>query len=534
MKFNTVAFKIEWAVQAILLLVGIVVAVSFYNLEKRSMRLGEQDKIEALADGVINGANMLMINGIISDVTQRKLFIRKMGSSKNIRSLRLIRNQLVQKQFGMGLPEEQPAADDERSSLQDGKERFEIQGNILHGIVPYTESHNFRGTDCLLCHNVPVGYHNGASVIDLDISSDEAKLSRLAWTSAIVLVAVQVVLWMLIRIILSRLVSAPAGRMQTTIHEIVQTGDFTRRVEVRSGDEIGMTSRAFNELMTSLQQSFRQIHDGIEQLAESSHFLSSSSHQVATGSSHQSDATSSMAATVGQIVVSIGHISEGSQEAMRISQHSGELSEKGSEIIHQSSREMKRIAEVVKETSTSIENLGEQSTRISSIVGVIREIADQTNLLALNAAIEAARAGESGRGFAVVADEVRKLAERTSASTSEVGAMIETMQHAARTSVENMAHMVAQVNHGVELSEQAGMAINQISKESEQVATTVGEISKALNEQTFASNEISRHIENISQLTAKNHAASAATAEAADQLERLADEMRVAVNRFRI
>jgi methyl-accepting chemotaxis protein len=534
MKFNTIAFKIQLAVQSILLLVGIAVAVSFYGAEKNSMRLGEENKITALADGVINGANMLMINGIISDVAQRKLFIKKMGSSQDIKSLRLIRNKLVQKQFGMGLPEEQPAADDERQSLDDGKTRFKIEGNVLHGIVPYTESHNFRGTDCLMCHTVPVGYHNGASVIDLDISDDQAKLKRLAWISAAALLAALAVLWVLIRFILAKLVSTPAGNMRTTIQEIVNTGDFTRRVDVKAEDEIGQTSRAFNELMASLQQSFRQIHDGIEKLSSSSHALSTSSHQVATGSSHQSDATSAMAATVEEIVVSISHISDGSQEAMRLSEHSGELSEQGSTIIHQTSEEMRRIADVVKETSLSIENVGEQSTRISSIVEVIKEIADQTNLLALNAAIEAARAGEMGRGFAVVADEVRKLAERTGNATAEVATMIESMQQASRASVDNMAHMVDQVNHGVELAEQAGAAINQIRVESDQAAITVKEISNALNEQTIASNDIATHIEKISQMTEENTAASEATAEAADHLEQLADDMRTSINRFKI
>ncbi len=239
MKFSAISFKIQIAVQSILLLVGIAIAVSLLCRRKKfhAPRGREQDQ-GILADGVINGANMLMINGIISDVVQRKLFIKKMGSSPNIKSLRLIRNKLVQKQFGMGLPEEQPAADDERQSLEDGKTRFKIEGNLLHGIVPYTESHNFRGTDCLMCHNVPVGYHNGASVIDLDISSDQAKLARLAWISAIVLIAAQSVLWLLIRFILAKLVSAPADKMRTAIQDIVKTGEFTRRVEVNSEDEL--------------------------------------------------------------------------------------------------------------------------------------------------------------------------------------------------------------------------------------------------------------------------------------------------------
>ncbi|WP_297475766.1 methyl-accepting chemotaxis protein [Ferrovum sp.] len=531
---HAIAFKIQLAVQSILMLVGIAVAVSFYSVEKDSMRLGEQSKIEVLADGVINGANMLMLNGIISDVAQRKLFIRKMGSSENVKSLRLIRNKLVQAQFGTGLPEEQPVGDEERQSLDDGKARFRVNGNLLHGIVPYTESHNFRGTDCLMCHVVPVGYHNGASVIDLDISDDQTKLKRLAWISVAVVVIVQGLLWLLIRFILTVLVSAPAHRMQTTIQEIAQTGDFTMRAEVHSEDEIGQTSRAFNDLMANLQQSFRQVHEGIEKLAESSHGLSLSSHQVATGSSHQSEATAAMAATVEQIVVSINHISEGSQEAMKLSRHSGELSEQGSKIIHRASEEMKRIADVAKATAQSIENLGKQSTKISSIVEVIKEIADQTNLLALNAAIEAARAGELGRGFAVVADEVRKLSERTSLATAEVAQMIDTMQQASKISVDSMATMVNQVHEGVKLAEQAGEAINQIKTGSGQTADTVGEISTALNEQTAASNDIATHIEKISQLTERNSIAAETAADAAGHLERLADDMQTTINRFKI
>ncbi len=529
-----ISVKVQWAIQSILLVVSVAVAFSFYGLERRSMRRGEENKIMALADGVINGANMLMINGIISDVEQRKLFIKKMGSSPDIKSLRIIRNKLVQKQFGMGLPEEQPAAEDERQSLEDGKVRFERRGDMLHGIVPYTESHNFRGTDCLMCHQVPVGYHNGASVIDLDISSDNAKLKKFIGISVGVIAATQIVLWLLIKFVLTRFVTEPAGKMQQTIQEIAESGDFTRRVPIHAQDEIGRTCSAFNELMSTLQQAFRGVHEGIERLAESSHTLSASSHQVATGSAHQSEATSAMAATVQEITVSVNHISEGTQQALKLSQSSGALSEQGGNIIHSATEEMKRIADTVKKTASSIENLGEQSNRISSIIEVIKEIADQTNLLALNAAIEAARAGEMGRGFSVVADEVRKLAERTASATSEVTQMIHSMQQASQASVMEMATAVDQVGHGVELAEEAGKAINQIKGESAEVVKTVGEISSALIEQSMASNDIAHHIEEISQMTEQNSDAAQKTADSADHLQALADDMRSSVERFKI
>ncbi|MDD5249464.1 MAG: methyl-accepting chemotaxis protein [Rhodocyclaceae bacterium] len=89
------------------------------------------------------------------------------------------------------------------------------------------------------------------------------------------------------------------------------------------------------------------------------------------------------------------------------------------------------MANKTKAVANTVDVLNQQATQIGGIVNLIKEIADQTNLLALNAAIEAARAGEQGRGFAVVADEVRKLAERTTAATSEIGTLVNSIRQEA-------------------------------------------------------------------------------------------------------
>lgn len=529
-----IAAKLQLAIQSILLLLSIVAASSFYASQRDAELKGEEEKIKVMADGVINGANMLMQSGIISDVDQRKLFIQKMSSSENVKSLRLIRNKLVQKQFGQGLPEEQPAGPEELRALEDGKVFFETRGDVLHGIVPYTASKNFRGTNCLTCHDVPEGYRNGASVIDVDISANNAILKDMAWKSIAAIALLQIFLWLLTKFILQKLVADPMRRMKTAMVEIGDSCDLTRRVEVNGEDEVGQAAGAFNGLMETLQGAFGQLHSGIEKVAMSSDSLSQSSQHLAASASDQSEAASSMASTVEQLTVSISEVTENARTALQYAQSSGELSEHGGEIIHHAADEIHKIAATVRQTSDLIQNLGEQSSRISSIVMVIHEIAEQTNLLALNAAIEAARAGEQGRGFAVVADEVRKLAERTRKATEEVTGMIDSIQVSSRSAVDSMVATVGLVDGGVSLAQQAGEAINQIKVESQHSHVTVGDISSALMEQKQASSDIATTVERVAQMTEENSAAATKTATAADELAQLAGDMRSTVNRFKI
>jgi methyl-accepting chemotaxis protein len=329
-------------------------------------------------------------------------------------------------------------------------------------------------------------------------------------------------------------ITGPLNQMRATITEVEKSGDFTRRIPVSTGDEVGQTARSFNELLVALQQTFGQVLDSVGKVSDAARSLSAASGQVATSSSSQSEATSAMAAAIEEMTVSINHVSESAHEAVEISRNSGKLSAEGGDVIHKAAAEMSQIAETVRHTAQAIEDLGQHSNQISSIVQVIKDVADQTNLLALNAAIEAARAGEQGRGFAVVADEVRKLAERTTKATEEITQMIASMQHSAHAAVSTMEKAVDQVSGGVALANQAGSAIIQIKDGAEQVVGVVNDISSALSEQSSASNDIASQVERVAQMTEENSAAAAESASAASNLQELANDMQAAVSRFKI
>ncbi len=329
-------------------------------------------------------------------------------------------------------------------------------------------------------------------------------------------------------------ISRPINSLKAGIVQIQNDNDLTRRLEISGKDEVGQVAEAFNHLVGSLQSIIHKVNANAVEVRHLSEKLAATSAQVAGSSAQQSESASSMASAVEEMTVSIAQVAEHAREAQNISQSSSELSTRGSDVILKVVEDMRGIAETVHESSVIIEGLGQQSDQIYSIVQVIKEIADQTNLLALNAAIEAARAGEQGRGFAVVADEVRKLAERTTRSTEEIATMIQKIQSGTRQAVASMAVGVGRVSQGVSLAGQAGDAIRQIQSGAQRVGVAITDISSAFKEQSIASSEIARHVEQVAQMSDENYTATQDNAKSALHLEDLAKSLQGAVEKFRV
>jgi methyl-accepting chemotaxis protein len=334
--------------------------------------------------------------------------------------------------------------------------------------------------------------------------------------------------------IIARGIAGSLDALRTTMRDVARTGDFTQHIAIEGSDEIAETSQAFNSLLGSVRQLLGLVLGNAHNISSAAEKTLAAAQDVATASQQQTEAAAAMANVVEQMGANVSRVSTTSDAAVECSRQAGLAADQGSEIIALTAQEVGHIAETVSQAEGAIQELGIHSNRITTIVQVIKKVADQTNLLALNAAIEAARAGESGRGFAVVADEVRALAERTRASTEDIGAMVAAMQRLAGNVINNMATVGSRVTDGRQHADRATERIVVIHDNTRQLTNAVHDISHALREHTDSSAEISRQVDRVVRMSEGNAASAVRAEDVSKELQTLAVALRQAVGAFKV
>ena len=354
-------------------------------------------------------------------------------------------------------------------------------------------------------------------------------------TIVIIWVVISLSLLLLLVSVIVRCIFKQLGGDPKEVAEVVNVmaaGDFSQQPN-KLPVAGSLLANAY-QMQSSLRDMIAQVKTQANQVGEMAHRLAASAQQIATNVNHETDAVSTMAASIEELSVSTGQISDQGDGAKRIANSSRSAAEQGAQIVHKTVAGLLATAQEIESASSEVSRLGEDASRISDVVKVIKEIADQTNLLALNAAIEAARAGEQGRGFAVVADEVRKLAERTANATNEINQMSGKIGEVAAHALGGMDKVVTTTRQGVTDAETAQSSISLIQQSFAEVAGVIDEISSSLAEQNSAAAELAQSTERVAAMSEENSNAAQGLLGMANELEGRAREVRHAVDAFRV
>ena len=263
------------------------------------------------------------------------------------------------------------------------------------------------------------------------------------------------------------------------------------------------TARAETARKEGLLDAATQLEGVVSVIASASEELSAQIEQSSHGAEQQAHRIADTATAVEEMNATVIEVAKNAGAGANLSASAQNKAREGEQITAKCRQAMVDVQSETMELKSSMDALSVHAQAINEIMTVISDIADQTNLLALNAAIEAARAGDAGRGFAVVADEVRKLAEKTMASTQDVGKAIQAIQDSSQEGVKRMDMAVGKVNLAAGLAADSGNALTEILALSEQTADQVRSIATASEEQSASSEEIARSVEHVNTIAAE-------------------------------
>ena len=205
-------------------------------------------------------------------------------------------------------------------------------------------------------------------------------------------------------------------------------------------------------------------------LENSAQLFNTSAQQLMNSASGTQELASKVSSASEETTFNVQTVASASEEL------SSSIAEISSQVESSASKTSSAKTQVTTALDT-ISDLHQSSSTINDVVDLINNVAKQTNLLALNATIEAARAGEAGKGFAVVASEVKNLSKKTAEATDKIKHQVESMQIRTQNSVKK---------------------VNSISDTIENLDNIAASIASSTGEQSIATVEISKNIQEVS------------------------------------
>jgi methyl-accepting chemotaxis protein len=506
----------------------------FHHDEKELAEHFVERNLESLALNYFDSVNTMMLTGTIAN---RQLIQNKILSQDDIVEARILRTEAVNKVFGEGFSDQSAKSAFEKEGLEGKRafKKFELDGKrMMSFIIPVKASSDYRGTNCLTCHQVSENEILGAVKLTYDLSTVDKDIANSITQAAVLQLVITLICFTLLSLTLRKIIFFRLKRLSNSIKTAAEELDLNKEIKVNYQDELGSVSIALNDMMSKFRTSFMSIAHASEQLTESAKEVDKISSLTLEAVLEQKNGTDSVAAAINELDSSANEVQHNTQSAADKSVSANERTSQGLVLVEQARVGINDLRDKVVENTAMITDLSNKTNEVGSVLEVITAIAEQTNLLALNAAIEAARAGEQGRGFAVVADEVRSLATRTRESIEQIHVTMSRLQVGAKGAVDSMNVVSQQASEKAEDVADVANLLTNISAEIQELDDLNCQISDAATQQNLAADEININVVNISNVAEKSSDDAIRGKEISENLLSLAYELNTQLTKFKL
>ncbi len=348
-------------------------------------------------------------------------------------------------------------------------------------------------------------------------------------------------------IFLTRAITGPV-RKTAAFAETMANGDFTTKLDVNQGDEIGLMAGSLNVMVVQLGSMIKEIISGVNSLSLSSSDLAAVSKQLSSAAKDTAEKSGSVAAATEEMSTNFQSVSAAMEQSTSnvnmIASSTEEMTATVNEIAESAEKARIITDAAVKQSqaaSVKMANLGDSAKKIGRVTETITEISEQTNLLALNATIEAARAGEAGKGFAVVANEIKELARQTAAATVDIKNQINEMQSTTSTTIEDItkiSEVIVDINSVINAIatavEEQSTATSEIAGNIAQASMGIAEVNENVAQSSVVVADITRNVSDISCQSNQVGDGSSQVQASAQNLSDLALQLEQMVRKFKV